>query len=95
MLARLRAGLRRDVCSLLDPHIALGTGGAYAANTVFSTDIVDGEVKHADLAGNAVTSTNIYNGSCPQRLELGNVRGRQLQGRRRVAHRRRPRQATP
>ncbi len=52
-----------NVCSLLALTIAVGTGGAYAANTVFSTDIVDGEVKHADLAGNSVTSTNIYNGS--------------------------------
>jgi len=32
---------------------------AYAANTVFSTDIVDGEVKTADLAGNAVTAAKI------------------------------------
>jgi hypothetical protein len=52
-----------NVCSLLALTIAVGTGGAYAANTVFSTDIVDGEVKHADLAGSSVTSTNIYNGS--------------------------------
>lgn len=32
---------------------------AYAANTVFSTDIVDGEVKTADLAANAVTAAKI------------------------------------
>ena len=35
---------------------------AYAANTVFSTDIVDGEVKTADLAANAVTSAKIKDG---------------------------------
>ena len=29
--------------------IALGTGSAYAANTVFSTDIVDGQVNSADV----------------------------------------------
>ena len=29
---------------------ALGTGTAYAANTVFSTDIVNGEVKAVDIA---------------------------------------------
>ena len=34
----------------------LATGGAYAANTILSTDIVDGEVKTADLAGNGVTN---------------------------------------
>ncbi|HEV8387147.1 MAG TPA: hypothetical protein VGQ03_05955 [Nitrososphaera sp.] len=35
---------------------------AYAANTVFSTDIVDGQVKTADLAGNAVTAPKIKDG---------------------------------
>ncbi len=32
---------------------------AYAANTVFSTDIVDGEVKTVDLGSNAVTAAKI------------------------------------
>ncbi|HEY2637706.1 MAG TPA: hypothetical protein VGI54_09980 [Solirubrobacteraceae bacterium] len=64
MLRRIRRRLTfANVCSFLALTIALSTGGAYAANTVFSTDIVDGEVKHADLAANSVTSTNIYNGS--------------------------------
>lgn len=35
---------------------------AYAANTVFSTDIKDGEVKTLDLANNAVTSAKIKDG---------------------------------
>ena len=35
---------------------------AYAANTVFSTDIVDGQVMTADLAGNSVTSAKIKDG---------------------------------
>jgi hypothetical protein len=35
---------------------------AYAANTVFSTDIVDGEVKTADLANNAVTAAKVKDG---------------------------------
>ena len=42
---------------------AAGARGAYAANTVFSTDIVDGEVKNADIAGNSITSNRIYPGS--------------------------------
>jgi hypothetical protein len=64
MARRIRRALTfANVCSFLALTVALGTGGAYAANTVFSTDIVDGEVKHADLANNSVTSTNIYNGS--------------------------------
>ena len=32
---------------------------AYAANTVFSTDIVDGEVKTADIANSAVTNSKL------------------------------------
>src|SRR5574339_1077138 len=32
---------------------------AFAANTVFSTDIVDGEVKTADLGSNSVTAAKI------------------------------------
>lgn len=35
---------------------------AYAANTVFSADIVDGEVKTADLGGNSVTAGKIKDG---------------------------------
>ena len=42
--------------------LALGGGVAYAANTVFSTDIVDGEVKSADLANNSVRAAKIADG---------------------------------
>ena len=50
MASRLRRSLTfANVCSFLALTIALGTGSAYAANTVFSTDIVDGEVKTADI----------------------------------------------
>ena len=35
---------------------------AYAANTVFSTDIVDGQVMTADLANNAVNAAKIKDG---------------------------------
>jgi hypothetical protein len=51
-----------NVCSLLALLIALGTGSAYAANTIFSSDIADGEVKTADLAINSVRSTKIATG---------------------------------
>ena len=44
--------------------VLVRTGGAAnAADTVFSTDIVDGEVQNADLASNAVTSEKIYSNS--------------------------------
>ena len=39
--------------------IAVGAGSAYAANTVFSTDIVDGEVKAVDIASEAVRSVDV------------------------------------
>lgn len=56
MFVRIRRGLTfANVCSFLALTIALGTGTAYAANTVFSTDIVNGEVKTVDIAKGAVT----------------------------------------
>ncbi len=48
-----------NVCSFLALTIALGTGTAYAANTVFSADIVNGEVKNPDLGADAVTSSKV------------------------------------
>src|SRR3954471_10386826 len=73
MARRTRRPLRfANVCSLLALRIAVGTGGAYAANTIGSDDIIDesiqsvdiknGEVKTADLAVNAVTANRIVNG---------------------------------
>ena len=41
----------------------LGTGGAYAANTVRSTDIVDGEVTSADVANQNLTGGDIKDNS--------------------------------
>jgi hypothetical protein len=64
MLARLRS--RRPshatVVAYLALFVALGGTGAYAANTVFSTDIVDGEVKNQDLANNSVGQAKISGG---------------------------------
>ena len=39
-----------DVLAVIGCVAGVATGTAYAANTVFSADIVDGEVKTADLA---------------------------------------------
>jgi hypothetical protein len=64
MLTRVRARLTyANVVSSIALLFALSTGGAYAANTVFSTDIVDGEVKNADIGGNQVTTTKIKAGN--------------------------------
>jgi hypothetical protein len=60
MVARIRRGLTfANVCSFLALMIALGTGTAYAANTVFSEDIVNGEVKTVDIHSQAVTTEKI------------------------------------
>ena len=48
-----------NVMSTLAVVLALGGGAAYAANTVFSSDIVDGQVKTPDLDGGAVTSEKV------------------------------------
>jgi hypothetical protein len=52
-----------NVTSTLALVVALGAGGAYAANTVRSKDIVDGEVKAADLGRGAVTARALKNGT--------------------------------
>jgi hypothetical protein len=64
MLKRIRPRLTyANVMSSIAVFAALGTGGAYAANTVFSTDIVDGEVKTPDLGSTAVTEAKLAGGA--------------------------------
>jgi hypothetical protein len=63
-MTRLRSKLTfANVCSFLALLIALGTGSAYAANTVFSSDIVDGQVKTADIGNNQVKAPDIAAGA--------------------------------
>jgi hypothetical protein len=80
MIARSRRHVTfANVCSALALTIAVGTGTAYAANTVFSTDIVDGEVKTADLDTGAVTSPKVADGAIGQaQLATGAVGSAQL-----------------
>ena len=62
MLATIRPRLTfANVCSFLALLIALSTGGAYAANTISSSDIVNGEVKTKDLGKDAVTGKKLRN----------------------------------
>jgi hypothetical protein len=64
MPARIRSRITyANVMSTIAVVFALGGGVAYAANTVFSEDIVDGEVKAADLAPNAVTGGKLAQNS--------------------------------
>jgi hypothetical protein len=73
MLVRIRRGLTfANVCSFLALTIALGTGTAYAANSVFSRDIVNGEVKTVDIAANAVKAGKIDDGAVNGAKVAGN-----------------------
>ena len=61
-MRRIRSQLTyANVMSTLAVFLVASGGVAYAANTVFSTDIVDGEVKTADLASGAVQTGKIAN----------------------------------
>jgi hypothetical protein len=63
MLAKLRSRLTyANVVSTICLCLVVGGGSAYAANTVFSADIVDGEVKNSDLAANSVTGGKVADG---------------------------------
>jgi hypothetical protein len=55
--------------------IALAVAGAVYANhlQVFSSDIIDGEVKTADIAGSAVTAAKLANGSVTTAKLAGNA----------------------
>jgi len=50
MLTKLRPQSAYDVMAALALFLVVAGGTAYAANTVFSSDIVDGEVRNPDLA---------------------------------------------
>ena len=54
---------------------------AYAANTVFSTDIVDGEVKTADIGNGQVTALKIKDGEVKAaEIATDAVGGAEMQG---------------
>ena len=60
MLAKLRSRLTyANVMSTIACFGVLATGTAYAANTVFSTDIVDGEVKSVDVGDAEIKSADV------------------------------------
>jgi hypothetical protein len=55
-------GRYANVTATMALVVALG-GSAYAANTIRSSDIKNGQVKQVDLANNAVTSAKVRNGA--------------------------------
>jgi hypothetical protein len=77
--AHIRTHIRQNIVGYIALFcFALG-GTAYAldgSNTVFSDDIVDGEVTTADLANNAVTGTKIPE----NQIRTGHVRNDNLTG---------------
>ena len=59
MLRRFLPRSVYDVLAATAFFLALATGSAYAANTILSSDIVDGEVKTPDLATAGVTGPKL------------------------------------
>ena len=55
--------LRAQWMGALALFLVIAGGTAYAADTVFSTDIVDGEVKSVDIGNNQVQSADVRNGA--------------------------------
>jgi hypothetical protein len=77
MLTRLRPQFTyANVTATLALVIALGTGSAYAANTIRSGDIVDGQVKRVDLAASAVNSAKLADNS----VKAADLRGADMTG---------------
>jgi hypothetical protein len=60
MTARVLTYLKNNVLAILALTVALGTGGAYAANTIRSSDIVDGEVGSADVKDNSLNTFDVH-----------------------------------
>ena len=61
MLARFLTHLHRQWMGALALFLVLSGGVAYAADTVFSSDIVDGEVKSVDIGTNQVRGVDVRN----------------------------------
>ncbi len=56
MLSTVVRYFKQNVVAFLALFVAVGTGGAYAANTIGSADIIDGEVKSVDIGNRSPTS---------------------------------------
>jgi hypothetical protein len=61
MRSKLFAHLRAQWAGLLALFLVIAGGTAYAANTVLSEDIVDGEVKSVDIGTGQVRSADVRN----------------------------------
>jgi hypothetical protein len=63
MLRRVSIYLRQNVLAVLALFVAVGTGGAYAANTIGSADIIDGQVKSVDVGNGEIKSADVQDQS--------------------------------
>jgi hypothetical protein len=63
MRRRILAHVKGNVVAYLALFVALGGTSAYAANTVFSTDIVDGQVKSVDIGDGEIGSADVKDNS--------------------------------
>jgi hypothetical protein len=71
--SKIRALVQRQWAGLIALFLVLSGGSAYAldgSNTVFSDDIVNGEVKNPDVASNAIGSGKIIDGTI-QSADIG------------------------
>ncbi len=77
--SRLIALVRAQWAGLLALFLVIAGGTAYAANTVSSTDIVDGQVKTVDLANAAVITAKVAEGAVTSSKVLdGTLAGRDV-----------------
>jgi hypothetical protein len=60
-MGRVLNHLKQHAIAYAALFVALGTGTAYAANTVFSTDIVDNEIRSVDVRDNELQSVDVRN----------------------------------
>ncbi len=59
MLRRLFRHMRQNAVAWLALFVAMGGTSAYAANTIGSTDIIDGEVSSADIKNQDIASADV------------------------------------
>ena len=52
-----------NVCSFIALFVALGTGGAYAANTIGSDDIIDESIQSVDIKNGQVRTGDVNDGA--------------------------------
>jgi hypothetical protein len=63
MASRITRFFRGNVIGFIALFFALSGGAAYANDTIFSTDIVDGEVKSVDVGNSELTGADVKDGT--------------------------------